>query len=359
MPKRVVVWGTGNVGAPAIRAVISHAGLELAGVVVSSEAKQGRDAAELAGLSGKTGVAATRDHAALLATGTIDAVVYASIVENRFEEALADILNCLAAGVNVVASGLYPLQHESNAPEPLLAMVRQATEKSGASLLVSGTDPGWNMDILPLLASGVSSDITELRTQEVMNYRHYDQPEIVRNTVGLGLPMDELPPMLTQEALTTVWAPMVQAMGEALGHPVEQVTTQVERRALEKDIEVEGMGHFEKGTMGAFRFEVVGHHAGKPLYVVEHVTRIDNDCAPDWPYPDNGEGCHRVIITGNPAITLSCHSEDRYKPGCAAGGNATAACRLVNAIPFVYDAPAGIVSAITVPLDHGGQQLRV
>jgi hypothetical protein len=359
MTRRVAIWGTGNVGAPAIRAVIGHAGLELAGVVVSSEAKEGRDAGELAGLSAETGVLATRDAAALLATGSIDAVVYAAIIENRFEEALGDILACLKAGASVVTSGLYPLQHEATAPEPLLDLVRQACAESGASLMVSGIDPGWNMDIMPLLASALSSGITELRTQEVMNYRHYDQPDIVRNTVGLGLPMDALPPMLTQEALQTVWAPMVHLLGEALNHPVERVTTLVQRRALERDIEIEGMGLFEKGTMGAFRFEVVGHHAGKPLYVVEHVTRIDNECAPDWPYPDHGEGCHRVVITGNPTVTLSCHSEDRYKPGPGGGGNATAACRLVNAIPFVCDAPAGLVSSITVPLSHGGQQLRV
>jgi len=359
MKRRVVVWGTGNVGAPAIRAVVSHAGLELAGVVVSSPSKEGHDAGELAGLSDMTGVIATRDAKALLATGTIDAVVYAALIENRFEEALGDILACLKAGTSVVTSGLYPLQHEATAPAPLLDLVKQATRESGASLMVSGIDPGWNMDIMPLLVSAVSSDITEIRTQEVMNYRHYDQPDIVRNTVGFGLPMDTVPPMLAEEALQMVWGPMVHMLGEALGHPVDKVTTHVERRALERDIEIETMGRFEKGTMGAFRFEVVGHHAGEPRYVVEHVTRIDNDCAPEWAYPDHGEGCHRVIITGNPVVHLSCHSEDPYKEGPGAGGNATAACRLVNAIPFVCDAPPGLVNPITVPLSHGGQQLRV
>ena len=37
MALRVVVWGTGNVGRPAIRAVISHAHLDLAGVIVAIE----------------------------------------------------------------------------------------------------------------------------------------------------------------------------------------------------------------------------------------------------------------------------------------------------------------------------------
>ena len=41
MTYRVVVWGTGNVGRPAIRAVAAHRDLELVGVVVSNPAKVG------------------------------------------------------------------------------------------------------------------------------------------------------------------------------------------------------------------------------------------------------------------------------------------------------------------------------
>jgi hypothetical protein len=50
MPHRVIVWGTGNVGVPALRIVIANPALELAGVVVSNPAKVGKDAGELCGL---------------------------------------------------------------------------------------------------------------------------------------------------------------------------------------------------------------------------------------------------------------------------------------------------------------------
>ena len=47
---RVVVWGTGNVGRPAIRAVAAHRDLELAGVIVANPDKVGVDAGALADL---------------------------------------------------------------------------------------------------------------------------------------------------------------------------------------------------------------------------------------------------------------------------------------------------------------------
>ena len=68
MAVQVVVWGTGNVGRPAVRAVLSHAGLKLKSVIVSSADKEGRDAGELAGVE-PCGVAATRDWEAVLAAG--------------------------------------------------------------------------------------------------------------------------------------------------------------------------------------------------------------------------------------------------------------------------------------------------
>ena len=69
MKKSVAVWGTGNVGRPAIRAVHSHRGLELASVIVANPAKVGRDAGDLAGLP-SLGVAATDQPDQVLASAT-------------------------------------------------------------------------------------------------------------------------------------------------------------------------------------------------------------------------------------------------------------------------------------------------
>jgi hypothetical protein len=52
MALRVIVWGTGNVGRPAIRAVLSHRELELVGVVVANPDKVGLDAGQIAAPDG-------------------------------------------------------------------------------------------------------------------------------------------------------------------------------------------------------------------------------------------------------------------------------------------------------------------
>jgi len=355
MSLRVIVWGTGNVGRPAIRAVLSHRDLELAGVVVSNPDKVGRDAGELAGMA-PVGITATSDWQSLLDAGA-DAVVYTATADTRPEEAMADLVACLESGINVVSTSFYSYLDPRSAADEVLAPIEAACAGSGASLLVSGIDPGWAMDMLPVVLSGAVSGIREIRSREIFNYALYDQPQVVREVIGFGGSMDELPLMLHDFAIEMVWAPMVRSVGRALDKPVDRIETFVERRPLEKDVTVDGMGLFEAGTQGAFRFEVRGFHGDDALYVLEHVTRIDDDCATDWPYPPEGRGCHQVIISGNPDLTVSLHAGDHFEPGAAGGGNASAANWIVNAIPGVCDAKPGVVTSMDLPPITGAAQL--
>src|SRR4051812_35486653 len=105
MAYRVVVWGTGNAGRPAIRAVAAHADLELAGVGGSNPGKGGRDPGELAVID-PLGVLAT-DDTRVATAGDVDAVVYPATADTRPDDAFADLLACLDSGANVVSTSFY------------------------------------------------------------------------------------------------------------------------------------------------------------------------------------------------------------------------------------------------------------
>ncbi len=357
MTYRVVIWGTGNVGRPAIRAVAAHRDLELVGVIVANPDKVGRDAGELAGIA-PLGVLATDDTSIAFADD-VDAVVYAATADTRPMEAYMDLERCLRSGRNVVSTSFYPLLHPGSMPTELTGLLEPAWIAGGSSVFVSGIDPGWALDILPGLVSGVGAGITEIRIQEVFNYALYDQPDVVRNMIGLGGPMEVKPQMLQDLSLHMVWAPMVRIVAEMLEVELDGITTSVEMLPLERTLEVDGMGTFEEGTLGAFRFDVTGVVQGHPLIVVEHVTRIDDECAPHWPQPLSPGGEHRVVMSGHPHLTVSVHGTEPGEPGAAGGGNATAANRIVNAIPAVCAAAPGPLSPLDLPLITGAAQLRL
>ena len=356
MTYRVVLWGTGNVGRPAIRALDAHRDVELVGAVVSNPDKVGRDVGELGGI-GPTGVLATNDTTIAFADD-VDAVVYTVNADFRPQETLAEVEALLRVGKNVVSTSFYPLLHPPSAPTELLQYLGAACEAGNSSVFVSGIDPGWALDILPLLLSGVCADIHEIRAQEIFNYQLYDQPDAVRDLIGFGRPLTDEPPMLWDYSLQMVWAPMIRILADGLGVTLDEVRTHVERRPLERTIDVPGMGIFEAGTQGAFRFEVQGIVDSKPLLVMEHITRIDDECATDWPLPDSGQGVHRVVVTGRPNLTVTIHGTETGENGAAGGGNATAANRIVNAIPAVCAAPAGIIHPLSLPIITGAAQIH-
>src|ERR1700755_2363588 len=135
MPKyRVVVWGTGNAGRPAIRAVAAHADLELVGVVVSNPDKVGRDAGELAFIE-PMGVLAT-DDTSVATSGDVDAVVYTATADTRPDEAFADLVACLESGANVVSTSFYPLLHPASAPAPVTEAIERACADGDSSVFV-------------------------------------------------------------------------------------------------------------------------------------------------------------------------------------------------------------------------------
>jgi len=348
-PIPVAVWGTGNVGRAAIRAVAAHPGLRLAAVVVHDPAKVGRDAGGLAGLEDTLGVAAGSDVDAALRAVAGGAVVYAASGDVRPDEAAADVGHLLAGGASVVTPSLYAMYDPASAPAELREPLEQACRDGGASLFVSGIDPGWGNDLLPVLVGGLAGTVEQVRCQEIFDYSTYDQPEAVRMLVGMGEPMDYEPPMVAPTVPTMVWGGQVRLIARALGVALDEIRETLERRPLEADV-TNAMGLFPAGSQGALRFEVQGVVDDRPVIVVEHVTRISPEVAPDWPRPaDGGDGAHRVVIEGRPRLEVTVEATDEGG-NRAAGGNATAAVRLVNAVPWLCAQPPGVYDALQVPL---------
>jgi 2,4-diaminopentanoate dehydrogenase len=336
-------------GATAIRSAVAFPGLQLAGVITSSQDKAGRDAATFAGLGQPTGVSVTTDVDAVLAD--CDAVAYMASGDIRPDEAVNDIERCLRAGSHVVTPSLYSLYDPRSAPPEWVERLTRATEEGGSTLLVSGVDPGWGNDALAVIAAGLCTRIQSIHCQEIFDYSTYNQPHAVKVLCGFGGPMgseDPVPMMLLPSIPTMVWGGNLRLIARGLGLELDEITEEIERRGLEESVDTV-MGRFEKGTQGAFWLKVIGKSGGRERIVIDHITRIHASCAPDWPYPDEGVGDHRVIVHGDPQLTITSRAD---VPGGtrADGGNTTAANRLLGALDWLSTQKPGIYDGLDVPL---------
>lgn len=345
---RVVQWSTGHVGVHALRAILDNPALELVGLWVHSDAKVGRDAGELAGRD-PVGVLATNDVDALLDLQA-DVVCYTATADLRPKDAVDDISRILRSGANVVSSSLVQLLHPPTADRALVEPLEEACREGGSSCWFNGIDPGFCNDVLPIVLSGVSQRITSVRVQEILNYATYDQGEVLFDTMGFGQALDAQPLLLLPSILSYAWGGAVHTMADALGVEFDEVREVHERRPFDRDIDVAGQT-VTAGTTAGLRFEVQGIAHGRPVVIVEHVTRLHDDVAPDWP-SGHGQGFYRVIIEGEPNIT--CDLELVGSDGDHnTGGLIVTATRLLNAIPAVIAAPPGLLSALDLPLPAG------
>jgi 4-hydroxy-tetrahydrodipicolinate reductase len=353
MTYRVAQWSTGNVGRLALHGILRHPDLELAGVLVHSSDKAGRDAGELAGLP-PAGVTATTDADEILALGA-DCVSYTATGDLRPDDAVADMARILTAGTNVVATSVVPLVYPSSAPRRYTEPLEAACAAGGVSCFTSGIDPGFANDLVPFAFLGACERVDSVRVMEILDYSTYLQADVLFDIMGFGKPLDALPLILQPGVLGLAWGCTVSVLAAGLGVDLDDIREAHERVPAARDYKTP-LGTIARGTTAAMRFEVQGIVRGEPRIVLEHVTRIHREVAPDWPSLP-GQGGYRVDIDGNPRLRCQFHFEGQDGDHNTGGLTATAM-RCLNAIPAVCDADPGLLSVLDLPLVTGKGLMR-
>ena len=357
----VAVWGPGSMGVIALRGVIDHPELALVDLVVHSDVKAGRDAGELCGID-PVGVVATTDAEGLLG-GDADVVVYAAAANLRPLEAVNDMVSILRAGKNVVSCSVVPLVYPNAVDAAFTDPLREAALAGGVSFFTTGIDSGFANDVLPLALSGVSRTIDSIRVTEMFNYATYPDATAVYDILGFGKPPEEIPFAATPGVFTFGWGPVLHQLADGLGVRVDDIKETVERTPADISFDTP-TGHIAAGTIAAMRSTLTGYVDGNPTLVVDHVSRMHDDIAPDWPQPHislqprdlgyggaSGRGVYRVEIEGSPSMRCEFEMADDHDHDL--GARMAGASRMVNAIPAVCAAKPGLLSALDLPLITG------
>src|SRR6201995_2299655 len=350
MAIRVAHIGPRNVGPLALIQLVTSPQCELIGLSVSTPDKVGKDAGELAGLEVSTGVAAVDDLDALIAAKP-ECIVYCAMGDTRLPEAMADVMRILAAGINVVGSSPGLLQYPWGVmPDKYIQRVEDAAQQGNSSLFISGVDPGFVNDLIPLALASTCQRIEQVRCMEIHDYASYDGAEVM-HYMGFARSMDEIPMLLQPGVLSIAWGTAIRRLAAGLGIEVDEITESYQREPAPEDFDI-AIGHVAKGTLAVLQFEIRGMVNGHPAIVIEHITRLRPDLRPDLPQPAAGGGSYRIEITGEPSYAVDIIPSSRkgdHNHAAIAG----AAGRIVNAIPAVLAAPPGIVSTLDLPPGTG------
>jgi 2,4-diaminopentanoate dehydrogenase len=342
MPIRVIQWATGTVGIHAVPAIVAHPQLELAGLWVHSDSKAGRDAGELCG-GPAVGVTATQDAEALLAVDA-EAVCYTASSDIRPDAVIDDICRMLETGLNVVNTSFVPLLYPKAAGEGVYDRLQAACVAGASSFYTSGIDPGFGNAGLTVHALALCKEVETVRMMEIVNYATWDNPFTMFEIMGFGKPDTSRSLLLSPGSTALAWGPVIELVAAAIGLRLDEIVERHEVITADTDIQI-ASGTVEAGTISGMRFEIIGVADGKERIVVEHVTRLRDGDAPEWP---EGSG-YRILVGGEPnlhlELGLSSDRGDHNHAGCLA-----TAMHVVNAIPHVVAAEPGVLTMLDLPV---------
>ena len=344
---RVVQWATGVVGSAALRGIIRHPRLELAGVKVYSDKKEGLDAGEIVGLD-RTGVLATQDVAAILALDA-DCVIYCPMPWD-----LAEMCRLLESGKHVITPCPYwfPFIQNPKAAESINA----ACQKGGVNLHASGCNPGGIAERFPLTFTGWCNRIDRITMTECGDCRSYASPGVVREIMNLGKTPDEARNNPFTDYLASSWNEPIDMIAEGLGSEIVSYDRSNDFILANQPIET-ASGTIEEGTIALNHYR----HSGKTREGTEIIqeqiwymddieqTRLQSKMeiprASGWRIKIEGDVNLVIDIDFPPGLS----QEERVAQGLSTTGF-----HLVNAVPLVCEAAdPGIKTYLDLPMITG------
>jgi 4-hydroxy-tetrahydrodipicolinate reductase len=333
---RVVQWATGNIGTWALREVIRHPSLDLAGVLVYDPAKEGIDAGVLCG-EAPIGVKATTDRAAITARRA-DCALYMPRAAD-----LDDVVGLLNAGTNVVTTcgeffdGGRPLGDAQR------TRVLDACARGQASIYATGSSPGFITDALPLALLSLERNVERIEIDEFADLSKRDSPHLLFELMGFGKPLESYDGRRASYLLDA-FGPALGALAAQAGCPVDKWSCAGEVAAAVTTTQLVA-GELPRGTIGAQRTTIVGRRSGADVIRFTPTWYCTTEIDPAWDVRSTG---WRVRVAGDAPLDVRLEFPipvadlGAFTPGFTAN-------RPVNAIPYVCAAAPGILSTTELP----------
>lgn len=354
MQYRIIQWGTGNVGKHALRTIVERPDFELAGLRVYNPDKVGKDAGALLGRE-LVGVLATNDVDTILALDA-DCVCYTPLGTTLSDDdsPLEDICGLLRSGKNVVSSAVEYhayLRPDTGPQKSQVARDRiiTACEEGGTSFFHVGINPGFAMDLWPMVLSRTCRRIDRLTATEIVDMSAYTSSHMVFDALGFGKPAEfvsAFDQLMRNIYESPFWVSMLM-LADAIGIELDDARYHREVALAERDLEI-AAGTVGAGTVAAMNLHLDGMRHGKVAIVFEWIWRVTDEVGTDWP---TGASRWMVRIDGDPQLTSELTLATTEDAGRAT--SLAVATLALNAVPSVCAAPPGPLDNLTLN-PHGG-----
>lgn len=328
---RVLVLGTGQMGAGIARLLLAKPGFALVGAFGRRAERAGMDVGAAIGLGRDLGIAVGVELAALIERAQPDIAIQATC--SRLADAMGEITMLVRHGVHVISIAEEMAYPACSSPAFAEELHWLAVSK-GVAVLGTGVNPGFVLDLLVVTLSAVCADIESVTATRSNDLSPYGPSVLVSQGVGLS-PQAFAQGVRDGTVVGHLGFPeSMHLIAAALGWDIERIE-QTREPVVSRVRRETPLATVQPGQVAGCHHRAVAYCAGRAVITLDHPQQVH-------PQLEGVETGDRIEIRGSPNVCLSGSPE-------IPGGQATVALA-VNMVPRVMNAPPGLHTMLDLPV---------
>jgi hypothetical protein len=318
--------GLGPVGLAVVKQVARRRGVQSVAAVDTDPAKVGRDLGSLAGLPRRLRVEVSADLSTTLRRARPDIVVLCTSSSIRtVRPQIAAILQTRTPIVSTTEELSYPWRSHAREARTIDALAKKAR----AAIVATGVNPGFAMDVLPLMMTAICERVDAVHVERIQDARVRRLP--FQQKIGAGLTVDQFRRQVARGTVRHVgFRQSVAMVADALGWRLDRITDEVAPRIANETVSSEFLA-VDPGYVCGLVQDGVGYRGRRPVIHLHMEAYLG---AP--------EAFDAIRIEGEPPVSL------RIEGGIH--GDIATASMVVNSIPHVIAASPGLHTMRDLPL---------
>ncbi len=337
-PFRVLQVGFGTIGRAIAQAIIERENLELVGLVDVDLSLQGQYVEEILRLGSKTRTQIQSNLEKTIASSdgpSIDIAVVATVSD--LEKVMPTMSACLHGGMHVISiceQLSYPFNRHPSLAEELDALAIE----SGRTVLGTGINPGYLMDLLPIVLSSPMQSVDSIEVTRVINSSH--RRASFQKKIGTGMTQDDFRRCIDEGVITghVGLDESIRMLGNALNLGLDHVEElPVEPVVADKEVKTPYVTVAKGGVLG-LKSRGVGNKAGKRLVTLDFFAYAQ--ATPEY---------DEIRIKGHPSLV------QRIEGGVH--GDLGTVAMVVNMIPIVVQSEPGLKTMKDLPAPRNTERV--
>lgn len=325
---KVIQYGLGPIGQAIVRDMRTKRGIRIVGAIDIDREKAGMDLGTLIGSGETLGVTVSPSSKEILADREARLVVLSTVSSLRAcYLQIEEIIQSRKFVVSTCEELAYPW---STHPD-LSARIDELARKNGVAVLGTGVNPGFVMDYLPLVVSGVCREVKGIRVFRIQDASTRRLP--FQRKIGAGLTLEEFSQRCQDRQIRHVGlTESIHMIARGFGWKLERTEDTVFPVPAEKPVESDFI-KVPAGHVRGIRQIGRGYIDGEEKITLEMVMTLGQE------NPRDG-----IEIDGIPDLKMVCE-------GGIHGDVATAAV-VVHSIPRLLELPPGLKTMLDMPPVH-------